>query len=93
MKNCKKINTDAIRKNASSWSELCVAVLKAARSVPEVTIDSELLEELFEHCFNAGYLEATHDAFTERKQEALEIGIDIGMPLEPLEDPYPYHRK
>lgn len=94
MKTYKRINTDAVRQSSKSWNELCATVLSEARAGSEVVIDTELLEELFEHCFYAGYIEARREVFAERKQEAAELGIDIGEPLEwrskDFADPYPY---
>lgn len=85
----KKIDTKAIRRSVDSWEDLLDAVTSEASTASEVTIDSELLVELIEHSFSAGYLQAKRDIFAERKQEAAELGIDIGKPLD-LVDPYPY---
>lgn len=91
-KMCKKIDTDAIRKSAESWAELIDAVLDKATLASEITIDSELLTEVIEHSYSEGYYRAQLDVFAERKQEALELGIDVGKPLGHLEDPYPYSK-
>ena len=85
----KKIDTKAIRRSVDSWEDLLDAVTSEASTASEVTIDSKLLVELIEHSFSAGYLQAKRDIFAERKQEAAELGIDIGKPLD-LVDPYPY---
>ena len=89
----KKIDTKAIRRSVDSWDDLVDAVTLEASTASEVTIDSELLMDLIEHSFSAGYLQAKRDLIAERKQECFELGIDPGIYLEVHDGPYPYSEK
>lgn len=89
----KKIDTKAIRRSVDNWEDLIDAVTLEASTASEVTIDSELLMELIEHSYSAGYYRAKRDVWAERRQECLELGIDPGTPLGTLDDPYPYSKK